>query len=629
MKKFLFLTAAATALLACGPQTSNALITDVQAIQAWQPAGEHIVTRWAEQVDPANPLPEYPRPQLVRRDWRSLNGLWDYSIGPKDGAKMPDAEGKILVPFCVESALSGVGKALRPDQALWYRCQFDLPRGWKGQQVWLNFGAIDSQAWVWVNGKALDFSSMEFCAASVNITEALVPNGPQELVVKVLDPTDAGIHPRGKQVLHPGGIWYTAVSGIWQTVWLETTAEPVRITGYEALAQGLEGSMTVRVQAENAREGDAVQVRLLADGKELAKAEGPVGKVGLEVPSPRLWSPEDPYLYDLVIELWRGGTRLDRVEGYAAFREIGKWLDSQGNLRMTLNGKPYFHFGPLDQGWWPDGLYTAPTDEALRYDIEQTKALGYNMIRKHVKVEPDRWYYWADHLGILVWQDMPSVTDSRYGMWEQFDFITPEQDAACNPYADSKEALAHHLAPWLGIVRQHMTFPSVVVWVPFNEGWGQYETSFFVEETHRADPSRLINSASGGNSLRGVGDIFDSHNYPDPHMKFTSDKQQIDVLGEYGGIGWAVEGHLWEPDRNWGYVKYQSGEEVLAQYRVYAEQLKETIALGAAAAVYTQTTDVEIEVNGLMTYDRAIVKMDADSLRAINRGVIDFANGRE
>ena len=584
----------------------------------WAPLQEHILSPWAAQVDPQNPLPEYPRPQLERTHWLSLNGLWDYAIGPKEG-EQPAPEGKILVPFAVESALSGVGRHITADDALWYSTCFTVPRRWKGQEIWLNFQAVDWSTEVWLNGQRVGSHTGGYTAFSFNITPYLV-KGKQQLVVKVLDATDNDEQPRGKQVSKPEGIWYTAVSGIWQTVWIEPTPTKGRIVNYSAVSSEGASALTVTPVVENAQPGDRVDVRLMADGKVLLEEVVPVGTPAVFRPeNPHRWSPENPYLYDLVFRLENEeGRPLDGAKGYAALREVTEVTDEAGHKRLGLNGKPYFHFGPLDQGWWPDGLYTAPTDEALRYDIEQTKAFGYNMIRKHIKVEPARWYYWCDRLGILVWQDMPCPTDSRHGRWQQHGWAGPEDDSRL-----TESAKATYYKEWGEIMEQQQVFPCIVVWVPFNEAWAQFDTYKVVEFTKEKDPSRLVNAASGGNSYRDCGDIFDSHNYPDPTMKFTSEGSQIDVLGEYGGIGWAVEGHLWQPDRNWGYVQFKSSDQVLAQYREYALQLKESIRDGVSAAVYTQTTDVEGEVNGLMTYDRAVTKMPADELYKINREVIE------
>ena len=599
---FLFVCLAA---FSCQPQTS------------WAPLQDHILTQWAADVDPSNPWPEYPRPQLVRDQWQSLNGLWDYAIVPKD-APVPEAfDGQILVPFCLESALSGVGRHITAEEALWYKTSFKVPRQWKGQQVWLNFQAVDWQADVWVNGRHVGMHTGGYTAFSFNITPYLV-KGKQTVEVKVLDATDNDEQPRGKQVSKPSGIWYTPVSGIWQTVWLEPTPAEARLSSYvtETLDEG--ETLLVIPQVEGAQSGDAVRVWFMEGDTVLEERVLSPNQGGEFLPEdPMPWSPEHPFLYKLRFALEREGKVLDRAQGYAALREVKEIVDEAGYKRLSLNGEPYFQFGPLDQGWWPDGLYTAPTDEALRYDIEQTKAFGYNMIRKHIKVEPARWYYWCDRLGILVWQDMPSITDSRHGRWEQWKWATPEDDSRL-----SETAQATFYKEWGEIIEQQQVFPCIAVWVPYNEAWAQFNTAEAVAFTKEKDPTRLVNPASGGNSYKGVGDIFDSHNYPNPQMKFRSGGDQIDVLGEYGGIGWAVEGHLWQPDRNWGYVQYHSAQEVLDQYRTYAQELKSSIATGVSAAVYTQTTDVEIEVNGLMTYDRAVTKMPAEQLRAINEEVI-------
>ena len=606
MKKFLAF-ALVLGLAAC---TEKA---DVQ----WAPLQEHILTPWASQVDPQNPLPEYPRPQLERVAWQSLNGLWDYAIGPKEG-EQPAPEGKILVPFAVESALSGVGRHITADDALWYSTHFSIPKKWKGQEIWLNFQAVDWSTEVWLNGQRVGSHTGGYTAFSFNITPYII-KGKQQLVVKVLDATDNNEQPRGKQVSKPEGIWYTPVSGIWQTVWIEPTPTQARLVNYKAVTEDEGESLVVTPVVEGTKEGDKVVVRFL-DGPQLLEEHrlAPGQSVTLMPADPQLWSPERPFLYGLEFCIERDGKMIDKVQGYAALREIKEMTDEAGHKRIGLNGKPYFQFGPLDQGWWPDGLYTAPTDEALRYDIEQTKAFGFNMIRKHIKVEPARWYYWCDKLGILVWQDMPSVGDNRLGSWNMWSWASPEDDSRL-----TESAKATYYKEWGEIMEQQQVFPCIVVWVPFNEAWAQFDTYKVVEFTKEKDPSRLVNAASGGNSYRECGDIFDSHNYPDPKMKFTSEGKQIDVLGEYGGIGWPVEGHLWQPDRNWGYVQYKSGEEVLAQYREYALQLEKIIAEGVSAAVYTQTTDVEGEVNGLMTYDRAVTKMPADELYKINREVIE------
>ena len=613
MKKTFLLLALSAALLSCK-----------QAPQ-WAPAGDRILTRWAAQVNPESPLPEYPRPQLVRSQWKNLNGLWDYAIGPKEGGQPEVWDGKILVPFCIESSLSGVGKRITENDALWYRTSFSIPRAWK-ERVMLNFGAVDWDATVWVNGKEACRHTGGYTSFQVDITPYLI-KGKQEVVLKVLDATDNNEQPRGKQVSSPGGIWYTPVSGIWQSVWLEPVGKAA-IKGYDITPDIENSSWEITVKADGG-EKVIVSVREGAEGYGtekpgggiLAQASGAPGKaLRLTVAEPKPWSPETPYLYALEIVLESEGKTVDQVRGYAALRSSTQVSDKLGHKRLGLNGKPYFQFGPLDQGWWPDGLYTAPTDEALRYDIEQTKTFGYNMIRKHIKVEPARWYYWCDRLGIVVWQDMPSIADNHEGHWEMYKWDSPEKD----DYPLSESAKATYYKEWGEIIGQLYNHPCIVVWVPFNEAWGQFDTPRAVAFTKEKDPTRLVNSASGGNSFP-VGDIFDSHNYPTPEMKFWSEGAQIDVLGEYGGIGWPVEGHLWQADKNWGYVKYSSSEEVLAEYRKFADILKQTVAKGISGAVYTQTTDVEIEVNGLMTYDRAVTKMDAGELRAINEGVIASA----
>ncbi len=574
----------------------------------WSPAGDHILTSFAEDLDPAAVLPEYPRPQMVRGQWQSLNGLWDYAITTKD-AEPQAFDGKILVPFAVESALSGVGRTFTAEDALWYETTFSVPKKWRKGSLLLHFEAVDWQTDVWVNGQPVGTHTGGYTHFSFDIAPYLTGSGPQTLRVRVLDATDNDAQPRGKQVSHPSGIWYTAVSGIWQSVWLEPAPKSY-IRSYTAEGHA-DGRVVLSAAVEGPQAGDQV-VFALDGAAEVAAAPGE--PVTIQVDAPHCWSPDDPYLYGLKIKYIRNGKVLDEVEGYTALRDISIVEDAEGHKRMALNGKPLFHFGPLDQGWWPDGLYTAPTDAALRFDIEKTKDFGFNMIRKHIKVEPERWYYWCDKLGILVWQDMPSMTDSRHNSWHNYDYDGTDWEIPAS-------GRATYYKEWGEIIAQLKNHPSIVVWVPFNEGWAQFDTPAAVAFTKQADPTRLVNPASGGNFVRGLGDILDVHHYPNPEMPLW-DPALVNVLGEYGGIGLAVEGHLWQPDRNWGYVQYKSGEEVLAEYERFAEQLGDLVRQGCAAAVYTQTTDVEIEVNGLMTYDRKVIKMDEAGLRAANQKVI-------
>lgn len=577
--------------------------------QSWQPAGDHIRTPWADQVDPSAPLPEYPRPLMQRTDWMNLNGLWDYAVR-KAGEPFGKADGRILVPYCIESSLSGVGRTVAVDEYLWYHRTFSLPKSWKGNRVLLHFGAVDWKADIWVNDVKAGSHTGGYTPFSIDITDAL-KSGENSLTVRVWDGTDTGFQPRGKQVRKPSGIWYTSVTGIWQTVWLEPVPEQ-HIRNLRTTPDLDAGC--IRVLAEGVDRG-VVEVSLSADGRRVASARALAGsEVEIPVPGARLWTPDDPYLYDLEVSLIHDGKTLDRVKSYCAMRKVGVTSGKDGILRLTLNDKPIFMYGPLDQGWWPDGLYTAPTDEALAFDVQKTKDWGFNLIRKHVKVEPARWYYHCDRLGILVWQDMPS--GDLHGSWQNTRWYQGTE------FVRSTDSEACYRKEWREIMDYLYSQPCIVAWVPFNEGWGQFKTLEITAWTKQHDPSRLVNSASGGNHFLGAGDILDLHNYPQPDM-YLYDANRVNVLGEYGGIGLPVEGHLWTPDRNWGYVKFASPKEVTDEYVKYARQLKEMVARGFSAAIYTQTTDVEIEVNGLMTYDRRVDKVEIPRIREINQQVIN------
>ncbi len=586
------------------------------SVAQWAPAGDKIKTQWAEKIDVKNVLPEYPRPTMERQEWKNLNGLWQYAI--TDAGKMqPDNfDGDILVPFAVESSLSGVQKRVGEGKELWYQRTFDVPSSWKGKKVILHFGAVDWKAEVWINDVKVGTHKGGYDAFSFDITPFITKSGEQNLVVKVWDPSDKGYQPRGKQVSRPEGIWYTPVTGIWQTVWLEPVNEK-HITSVVAIPNIDKGSLKVDVATSGTTYGDFYEVILKDGDKVVSSLKTVVGQsVDLAVADAKLWSPESPFLYDLEVKLISNGKTVDAVDSYTAMRKVSTKRDKNGIIRLQLNSKDYFQFGPLDQGWWPDGLYTAPTDEALKYDIVKTKDFGFNMIRKHVKVEPARWYTHCDQLGILVWQDMPNGDHSP--QWQNRQYFNGAE------LERSAESEANYRTEWKEIMDEHMSNPSIVCWVPFNEAWGQFKTEEIVEWTKAYDPSRVVNPASGGNHYQ-VGDILDLHNYPGPDM-YLNDGNRATVLGEYGGIGLALEGHLWATDRNWGYVQFKNSKEVTDKYVEYAEHLIELIKTGFTAAVYTQTTDVEGEINGLMTYDRKIIKLEEDRLRAINQKVCNALN---
>lgn len=582
----------------------------------WKPAGDKIKTQWAEQVNPKSVLPEYPRPLMERSEWQNLNGEWEYAIKPVGEVEPASFDGNILVPFAVESSLSGVQKEVGEKNELWYKRSFTVPAKWKGKDVMLNFGAVDWKAEVFVNDVLVGSHKGGYTPFSFNITPFLKGSGAQKLVVRVWDPSDKGYQPIGKQTSNPQGIWYTSVTGIWQTVWLEPVASN-HITAVKSIPNVDANALNVTVGASTPCVTSIVEVKLLDKGAVVASAKGVQGQeLRLGVKNPTLWSPENPYLYDMSITLSQNGKVIDQVKSYTAFRKISVEKDKNGILRMCLNNKPLFHYGPLDQGWWPDGLYTAPTDEALLYDIKKTKEWGFNMIRKHVKVEPARWYYHCDKEGILVWQDMPS--GDMGNRWE------PHKYNGGTDKERSVESVADYYQEWKEIMDLGVSHPSIVVWVPFNEAWGQFDTEKVVAWTKAYDPSRLVNPASGGNH-RPCGDILDLHNYPGPDM-FLFDAQRVTVLGEYGGIGLPLENHLWWNKRNWGYIQFKNSDEVTAEYVKYANELKGFVKRGFSAAVYTQTTDVEGEVNGLMTYDRKVIKINEAKVKAANQSVIKSMN---
>ncbi len=584
-----------------------AFCTPLTHADDWQPAKGPLMTRWAKDVTPDRVHPEYPRPQMVRKDWMNLNGLWQLAIG-KEGDAPPigkTLDKRILVPFPVESALSGVMQ--RADR-LWYRRTFKVPESWNGKRTLLHFGAVDWEATVWVNGKELGKHRGGYDAFSFDVTDALKKDGEQEIVVAVSDPTDAGTQPRGKQVRKPQGIYYTPTTGIWQTVWLEP------VVGMDSITLRLDfdkKQVSVFVwPTPHLKQPARLHIRVLDGGKEVASFkdlyEGPLIGNSFDIPNAKLWSPESPFLYDLRVALIDDANKtVDEVQSYFAFRKIEIKKDDHGIPRLFLNNKPYFQVGPLDQGFWPDGLYTAPTDEALKYDIEVTKKLGFNMIRKHVKVEPQRWYYWCDKLGILVWQDMPSGDRS----------IAPGQpDIVRSP--DSAKQYEAELKAMIDGLRNH---PCIIMWVPFNEGWGQFDTARITKWIKEYDPTRLVDCASGWNDHAGVGDVHDIHVYPGPGAPKTEERR-AGVLGEFGGLGLPLKEHMWEA-KSWSYQGTASSAELTRKYEHLLKRVHELKEKsGLSAAVYTQTTDVETEINGLMTYDRAVIKVDVDRVAAINQG---------
>jgi beta-galactosidase/beta-glucuronidase len=527
------------------------------------------------------------------------------------GSGLPEKfDGKILVPFAIESSLSGVQKRVGQNNELWYQREFQVPSGWKSKRTILNFGAVDWKADIWINDIKVGSHKGGYTAFSLDITPYLDKDS-QKITVRVWDPTDKGFQPRGKQVEDPRGIWYTPVTGIWQTVWIEAVNENY-ITAVRTVPDIDRKTVAISASPFELIQGDIMEVTIMDEGKQVGSGKAAAGEEALvTLQNMKLWSPDSPFLYDLSITLTRNGKQLDKVQSYVGMRKISAKRDERGIVRLQLNNKDCFQFGPLDQGWWPDGLYTAPTDEALLYDIKKTKDFGFNLIRKHVKVEPARWYYHCDKTGILVWQDMPSGDVSP--QWQQRNYFSGKE------LERSRESEDNFRSEWKGIIDQHLSNPCIVTWVPFNEAWGQFKTEEIAAWVKMYDPSRLVNSASGGN-FYPAGDMLDIHNYPAPDLAMYDGKRSC-VLGEYGGLGLVVENHLWVKDKNWGYVQYKTSDEATNAYIELAEKLKPLISRGFSAAVYTQTTDVEVEINGLMTYDRKIIKLDEAKISKINKEI--------
>lgn len=587
---------------------------------AWEPAGDKMKTPWTAKVNPDKVWQEYPRPQFEREEWMNLNGLWDYVIQPKTTPMPKKYQGEILVPFCVESSLSGVQKDLTPDDKLWYKRTFTVPAGWKEKRLLLNFEAVDWHASVWLNGVLVGSHKGAYDRFSYDITPYLI-KGIQTLVVSVNDPCSMDTQARGKQQLSQQGIWYTPVSGIWQTVWLEAINKDAYLKEAK-ITPNIDNNTVSIIPLLNKPSKNTYTVKAIikAEGTVMAEAEVEADKaMEIQIANPKLWSPDSPFLYDVELVLTnKAGEVLDKVESYFGMRKISLGFKG-GNQVMMLNNEFVFQYGTLDQGWWPDGLYTPPCDEALLFDIEKTKEMGFNMIRKHIKVEPDRFYYHCDKLGLLVWQDMPSAMvvqavagkerpeHLQHVMKNTLDLNRRTEDAA---------QFEWELRRMIDI---HYNSPCIVMWVPINEGWGQYATCRIADAVKKLDPSRLVNAVSGWD-LRPCGDVYDIHTYQVQVEVPPTSLDRASVIGEYGGIGYPIKNHLWNSKmNNWGYQTYHTEKELIDAYKVKFVQIVEMMKTkGLSAAVYTQTTDVEGEVNGLITYDREVIKVPVETLYEIH-----------
>ena len=566
----------------------------------WKPQPAKLMTKWAGQVDPTKTLQEYPRPQLVRSEWQNMNGLWDYAVTPLNVTKPTRYDGQILVPFPFQSALSGVMKPFDVSQRLWYHHLFNLPADWTkaGQRVLLHFGAVSWQADVFINGKPIGTHRGDYDAFTVDVTSALNGGSSMDVMVAVTDPIDTGAQPRGKQARESKAIWYTASTGIWRTVWAEPVAAAA-IDGLKIVPDVDGGAVKVTAAASGTDTFDRVEVSVLSSGKEINRADGNIGsEISIPIANAHLWDFNDPFLYDLKVTLYHGSGPSDEVTSYFGMRKVSMAKDDKGVLRPMLNNKFVFQLGVLDQGFWPGGLYTAPSDEALRFDVDQIKKYGFNVARKHVKVAPDRWYYWCDKLGVGVWQDMPSSDPGD---------DTRLKDAEAAQFQTELKAMVDGLE----------NHPSVIQWVLFNEGWGQHDTISLTKWLMEYDPTRLCDSASGWNHLP-AGQVFDEHSYPGPSA-FKPNSDRILAQGEFGGITTQVPGHMWtDASQTFGYNKIGDVSLLTTDYPDLMKKVWPLIANpGLSAAIYTQLTDVGQETNGLMTYDR-LPKIDPSVIRSAN-----------
>ena len=606
--------------------------------QEWQPLDGKIMSRWAKEVTPDNVWQEYPRPQFERSTWKNLNGMWDYVILKPNQPKPKSYEGKILVPFSFESALSGVGRSITPEDKMWYRKKFIIPSEWKGKRILLNFEAVDHDTNVWVNDIFVGSHKGGFDRFSFDITTFLNDRGNQTIEVSVKDGTNLSPQLRGKQHFKPSGIVYTPVSGIWQTVWLEAVSNEAYLGEVKITTDIDKGIVKITPFGHEAlRSSYKVKASIYKNKSKIAEGSVSTNKlIELKIREPKLWSPDNPNIYDLKLTLTNPkGKIIDQVDSYFGMRKISLG-NHKGVKYLFLNNKPLFHYGTLDQGWWPDGLLTPPSDAAMRYDIEITKAMGFNMIRKHVKIEPDRWYYHCDHLGILVWQDMPSggkmvekingPTTNKRGDKKYYTNLqhVGRTDDDLNKNINESIQFETELRKMINI---HYNSPSIVVWVPFNEGWGQYDTCRISDLVKALDSSRLVIPTSGW-SLRNCGDIYDIHTYDVDLKKPPYHQDRATVIGEYGGIGLPIKKNLWNPNTiNWGYQTYNSQKELIESYEYKFNQiLKMKEMHGLSGAVYTQTTDVEGEVNGLLTYDREVIKIPTEILKNLHSPLFKESN---
>lgn len=610
--------------------------------QEYKPISGKIMSEWAENVTPENAWTEYPRPQMTRAEWMNLNGLWEYAISSNRAQKPEKWLNSILVPYALETPLSGVGRRIQANEVIWYRRTFELAPE-EGKRQLLHFEGVDYKCMVWVNGKLAGSHVGGNLPFSFDVTE-LVKSGTNEVKLRVIDGTDDPdlYQLRGKQKRDNKGIWYTPSSGIWAPVWLESVPETY-IESIQVLAN-MNGELQAVAKIGGLQQNVKVKISILDKGEVVASKQGINEGVTVNLKNAKLWSPSTPFLYDLDIQLLNIKDEvIDRVSSYAGFRSVGKACDEDGNWQFILNGKPLFQIGPLDQGWWPGSFLLPPADEAIVWEMEFLKEAGFNMIRKHKKVEPRRYYYHADRIGFVIWQDQTSGGSggSEWPKWKRLNVGSENyQHKNKNWWKDESDPVnadwpdwAHkqYMAELKSMIDVLYNHPSVIVWTTFNERWGQHRSLKIGQWVEKYDPSRLLNIASGGNFFE-VGDLADHHQYPHPYypLDIPLYNDYIKVVGEFGGHGWPEEGHLWDPDkRNWGYGGLpKTKEEYLERYTESCKILGALRKKGIAAGVYTQTTDVEGEINGLITYDRKVIKIPAKVLLQVHKtaGIVDTTN---